>query len=96
MPWGATLRSALAKIFPNSGFKALRPARIEALYYPTWFAHSEIQAKTWFSSDSDSEDSQARFCYLLSSVKALGRSFWQIENAIVQLNDLCAPPGPHM
>ncbi|KIJ62791.1 hypothetical protein HYDPIDRAFT_29942 [Hydnomerulius pinastri MD-312] len=58
MPWGATLRSALAKIFPNSGFKALRPARIEALYYPTWFAHSEIQAKTWFSSDSDSEDSQ--------------------------------------
>ncbi|KIJ14314.1 hypothetical protein PAXINDRAFT_181099 [Paxillus involutus ATCC 200175] len=58
IPVGSLLTSVLAKYLPMSGFKALRPARIQALYYPTWFVDAELQAKAWFSSSSDSEDSQ--------------------------------------
>ncbi|KAF9223426.1 hypothetical protein BS17DRAFT_734225 [Gyrodon lividus] len=57
LPFDSLVTSALAKYLPISGFKALRPARIQALYYPTWFMDAELQAKTWFASSSDPEDS---------------------------------------
>lgn len=76
VPFTTFFASILAKYFPTSGFKPLRPTRIQPLYFPTWFVRAELDATVWISSDSDAEVSQVRYrhCFLLVLCLCLDRT----------------------